>query len=116
MELGVVHEQGDWAGVKGALAMPLVCLLPCGVSSECVRWMMDRMPPVLRKAWCDVWAGGGSIPAKLAKELDGCGVKKIYSTNGAFAALCGNGAVRTWGDNSTQPQACVALEPITHKP
>ena len=77
-----------------------------------MRLVMDRIPPILREASCGVSAGGGSIFSYIAKELDACGVKEIYSTRGAFAAACGNGWVRTWGNSfSTQPLACVALEP-----
>ena len=51
-----------------------------------------------------VCADGGSIPAGTASELDACGVKEIYSTNYAFAAVCANGRVRAWGDSTcTQP-------------
>ena len=40
-------------------------------------------------------AGGGKIPSKMQNEL--ANVIKIWSNNGAFAALRSDGTVRAWG-------------------
>ena len=54
-------------------------------------------------AWGDSSYGGSGVPEGLS------GVKTIYSTGRAFAALKEDGTVAAWGDSTGHMEAVVCL-------